>query len=95
MITKLQELLNILEENPEGVTQEEVGSLTDAINDRDIQQVNLQINTIKNGLNSDENQIQQGLDLDTFKEAIERFNNNNLIKFKKPGNCSRAFSFTY
>ena len=75
VITKLQELLKILEENPEGVTQEEVGSLTDAINDRDIQQVNLQINTIKNGLNSDENQIQQGLDLDTFKEAIERFNN--------------------
>ena len=47
--------------------------MTQVVPTSGVQQINHQINTINNGLNSDENEIQQGLDLDGLREAIEGF----------------------
>ena len=77
VITKLQELLNILEGNPEGVTQDDIDSLKEAIsNNNNIGLINDKIDAINNKLDADEIQIsidQNSLDLDELKKAIEGF----------------------
>ncbi len=74
MITKLEELLKILKGNPEGVSQDDIDSLTDAVYAGGIEQINDQIVTINTTLEEGEEQINiDQLNLQLLKEAIERF----------------------
>ena len=73
----LDNLFDRLGNNSDGVSQDDINSLINVINDGNIQQINLQINEMNSNL-APEDDIAQvpPLNSDELRQAIENFENN-------------------
>ena len=74
VITSLEKLFNRLGNNSEGVSQDDINSLINVLNDGNIQLINLQINEMNSKLVPEDDIAQDHpLNLDVLRQAIEDF----------------------